>query len=125
MSPYSSRDANRRRPSHRPRRHLLPCSSTAGHGCRGGGFDAIELYAEHRPDAAVLDVSMPGLSGIDATEVIMPADPLCQEKQSRMHLFPASQFNINTKDGANVNDADMRQPSHPLLAKTLAQGTDQ
>ena len=36
----------------------------------GSGDDAIRLAAEHRPDLALLDVKMPGATGIDAARAI-------------------------------------------------------
>src|SRR6202166_1793588 len=31
------------------------------------GIEALQLYRQHRPDITLMDLSMPGLSGIDAT----------------------------------------------------------
>lgn len=39
------------------------------------GHEAVSLYAEHRPDVALLDVNMPGLDGIDAAVQIKRAYP--------------------------------------------------
>ena len=39
----------------------------------GRGDDAVRLVTEHRPDLALLDVKMPGLSGIDAAREISSA----------------------------------------------------
>ncbi|MEI7988924.1 MAG: response regulator transcription factor [Chloroflexota bacterium] len=36
----------------------------------GNGLDACALIAEHKPDVAVLDIQMPGMSGIDVTRWI-------------------------------------------------------
>ena len=36
----------------------------------GRGDDAIRLVGEHRPDLALLDVKMPGMTGIDAARAI-------------------------------------------------------
>ena len=36
----------------------------------GRGDDAVRLVAEHRPDLALLDIKMPGLSGIEAARSI-------------------------------------------------------
>lgn len=36
----------------------------------GNGETAVELVKEHKPDAIVLDVMMPGISGIEAAEII-------------------------------------------------------
>lgn len=39
------------------------------------GRDAVELYAQHRPDVAILDVQMPVLTGAAAVEAIRRHDP--------------------------------------------------
>jgi len=39
------------------------------------GDQAIALVAEHQPDVAILDIQMPGISGIEATRRIKTAHP--------------------------------------------------
>ena len=39
------------------------------------GHEAVALYAEHRPDVAILDVNMPGIDGIAAALEIKRAYP--------------------------------------------------
>lgn len=39
------------------------------------GQEAIDLVAETKPDIAVLDISMPGMGGIEATKVIKQQSP--------------------------------------------------
>lgn len=41
------------------------------------GEEAIRLAKEHRPDVAVLDIRMPGVSGIEACRQIKAAVPSC------------------------------------------------
>lgn len=43
----------------------------------GDGVDAIRLAREHTPDAALLDIGMPKLSGIDAARQITHQHPDC------------------------------------------------
>jgi DNA-binding NarL/FixJ family response regulator len=43
-------------------------------GAAGDGAEAVALAAEHRPDVVLMDVQMPGTSGIEATALIA-ADP--------------------------------------------------
>jgi DNA-binding NarL/FixJ family response regulator len=43
-------------------------------GAAGDGAEAVALAAEHRPDVVLMDVQMPGTSGIEATRLIA-ADP--------------------------------------------------
>jgi two-component system, NarL family, response regulator NreC len=40
----------------------------------GNGEDAIRLFAEHRPDIVILDISMPGINGIEAARLISAID---------------------------------------------------
>jgi two-component system, NarL family, nitrate/nitrite response regulator NarL len=39
------------------------------------GFDGIRAVAEHRPDVVLLDLHMPGISGIDAMQAILKEAP--------------------------------------------------
>ena len=39
------------------------------------GIDAIQLYRQHRPDITLMDLRLPGLSGIDATAEIRAEFP--------------------------------------------------
>lgn len=41
----------------------------------GNGRQAVELVATHRPDVAILDLSMPELNGLDATRQILATEP--------------------------------------------------
>ena len=61
------------------------------------------------PDVIVMDVSMPGLNGLEATRQIMKANPA-----TRMLVLT---FTIPTKSSANVLDAGARGF---LLNPTLA-----
>jgi DNA-binding NarL/FixJ family response regulator len=40
-------------------------------GACADGSEAVEAAARHRPDVVVMDYSMPGMNGIDATEALI------------------------------------------------------
>jgi len=44
-------------------------------GEAGNGEEAIELYAELRPDVVLMDVQMPAMNGVEATLRILEQDP--------------------------------------------------
>ena len=41
----------------------------------GNGLQAVELFEEHRPDVTLMDLRLPGLSGIDAIAAILGKFP--------------------------------------------------
>ncbi len=42
---------------------------------RHSGEDAIERYAEVKPDLVTMDIIMPGMDGLDAAEIILKTHP--------------------------------------------------
>jgi DNA-binding NarL/FixJ family response regulator len=51
----------------------------------GDGRDAVELAVKHKPDIAVLDVSLPILNGIEATRQIRRSSPATEVLVFTMH----------------------------------------
>ena len=51
---------------------ILACRSLEGHRTveAQDGQEALDLVREHRPDIAILDWMMPGMSGVDVTRAI-------------------------------------------------------
>ncbi len=41
----------------------------------GNGQEAVERYREHRPDAVLLDITMPDVDGLQALRAIREVDP--------------------------------------------------
>ncbi|WP_150048047.1 response regulator [Methylomonas rhizoryzae] len=55
----------------------------------GDGDSAYLLYRQHSPDVAVIDVAMPGVSGLTAISRIKQAEPAARILAFSMHVKPA------------------------------------
>ncbi|MFI5212096.1 MAG: response regulator, partial [Ignavibacteria bacterium] len=44
-------------------------------GEAGNGEDAVKMYSSLKPDLVIMDISMPGMNGIEATKIIKEKDP--------------------------------------------------
>ena len=42
------------------------------------GSEAVDAATRHRPDVVLMDFSMPGMNGIDATEALLASNPGCR-----------------------------------------------
>jgi DNA-binding response OmpR family regulator len=73
------------------------------------GLEALALAAEHNPDLAILDVSMPGLSGVEVTRAL-------RERQAMLPviLLTAHVQDADVAEGANAGaDAYVTKPFSP------------
>ncbi|MBW3589912.1 MAG: response regulator transcription factor [Actinobacteria bacterium] len=77
------------------------------------GNELLDLYDEHRPDVVLVDVQMPGLSGVEATKVIKEKDPeariiILSASSDRAAISSAlsagaSGYLLKSVDGAQLN----------------------
>jgi two-component system, NarL family, invasion response regulator UvrY len=72
------------------------------------GHQAIELFEELKPDAIVMDITMPGMNGLDATREIAKKDPNCKVLILTMH------------EGLIFGESISRSGAKGLLTKTQA-----
>lgn len=70
---------------------------------------AIELMAEWRPDVAIVDVMLPGMSGIDLAIVLKHDFPLC----------PVLLFSGSAHTGELLDEAAERGHNFEILAKPI------
>lgn len=55
----------------------------------GNGHETLDLIAKHLPDVALLDVGMPGLSGLEVARRVAPASPRTRVVILSMHAEPS------------------------------------
>jgi two-component system invasion response regulator UvrY len=61
------------------------------------GEQAIKLYAEHKPDVVVMDITMPGIGGLEAIERIMAKD-----NTARILVLSAHEDSVHPKRVLNA-----------------------
>ncbi len=66
-------------------RSMLPAEEFQVVAEAADGQEAIQLVRRHEPDVAVLDVSMPGLNGVDATREVLRTSPRTRVVVLTMH----------------------------------------
>jgi response regulator NasT len=106
------------------RRVMAGMLESAGHvvvGEAGNGDDAVRLFAELRPDVAVIDVNMPDLDGISAAEAIRsvhPAAPIVlmsvyvnEERLRRVHALGKVAYVMKPVDAHSFVEAVERAAS--------------
>src|ERR1051325_9803252 len=55
----------------------------------GSGEEAVELARELKPDIILLDINLPGMSGIEATEEILKHSPDSKILAVSLHTHPS------------------------------------
>jgi DNA-binding NarL/FixJ family response regulator len=76
----------------------------------GNGHDAIRLARQHLPDVAMIDISMPGLNGVDTAREILRASPRSKVIVLTMH-----------KDHAYLAEA-LKAGAHGYILKSRGAG---
>src|SRR5712691_6539861 len=66
-------------------RSMLPAEEFEVVAEAADGQEAIKLVRKHEPDIAVLDVSMPGLNGVDAAREVLRSSPCTRVVVLTMH----------------------------------------
>jgi two-component system invasion response regulator UvrY len=61
------------------------------------GEQAVRSYVEHKPDVVVMDITMPGIGGLEAIERIMAKDP-----QARILVLSAHEDSVHPKRVLNA-----------------------
>jgi two-component system, NarL family, invasion response regulator UvrY len=61
------------------------------------GEQAVRMYIEHNPDVVVMDITMPGIGGLEAIERIMARDP-----QARILVLSAHEDSVHPKRVLNA-----------------------
>ena len=88
------------------------------------GAQAVELCAQERPDLVLMDVVMPGMDGVKATQQIMANTPCAillvtasVEKNSAL-IFEAMGYGaLDAVDTPSLGTGDISRAAAPLLAK--------
>lgn len=61
------------------------------------GEQAVKLYGEHQPDVVVMDITMPGIGGLEATERI-----LAKDAKARILVLSAHEDSVHPKRVLNA-----------------------
>ncbi len=64
---------------------LISLNNVAIAGEAANGEDAISMYDSLKPDLVIMDISMPGMNGIEATRIIKENDPSAKILILTMH----------------------------------------
>ena len=114
---------------HEPVRHsLLDLVTTGFPGLEchqaASGEEAIELATRHRPEVVLMDILLPGISGIQATREIRRRSP--HSKIVIVSILDTAAHRADAMDAgavAYVAKADLGRDLLPMLARLLAADT--
>ncbi len=80
----------------------------------GDGRQALEMTELHRPDIVIMDISMPVMSGVEATKQIKASMPLTSVLILTVHTDVETIFSILEAGASGVSgQVDIRPGSHP------------
>lgn len=85
-------------------------------GSAKDGDSAIELALQLRPDVILMDISMPGKNGIEATEIILSARPECRVIALTAHEEPDV---VNSMFRAGATGFQVKDCSHDQLVESV------
>ncbi len=84
------------------------------------GLEAIEQFKAHQPDIILMDVQMPEMGGIEATEIIRAID----KSQSKIPIIALSAGVLSDEKNRALNSGIDIFLEKPLLKNDLAQAID-
>jgi len=102
---------------------LQACEDIEVVGSAADGREALELVGEVQPDVVLMDLSMPGMGGVEATRRLLEAHPGVQvvvltsfsDQEQVLDAVDAGAVGYLLKDA----DPDDQSPLDPKVARTL------
>lgn len=98
--------------------HLLRLEKMTIVGAAADGLQAVALAEELQPDVILMDITLPRLSGIEATERILAAHPRIRVIGLSMH--EADDFRQRMLNAGAVDYIVKGTPAHQLVARVRA-----
>ncbi|MFH1851827.1 MAG: response regulator transcription factor, partial [Candidatus Neomarinimicrobiota bacterium] len=92
-------------------------------GEAGSGEEAVALAREHTPDVVIMDISMEGLNGIDATRIIKNEHP--DIKVVILSMFPDDEYVLGAVDAGASGYLVKQTAANNLIDAIRAVSNDQ